>query len=144
MSNRFFSRVIVIGFLTLLSSEGWGKDWKPYQATKYGDIYYFDSESIEKLPEGVIRVWTKTEKTEFIGGDLVKHVDEVTSGGKDKVIGEIIQLLEINCSSKQFRVINLAVYDKNRDIKEYYNEPSEWDGIAPESVTNSLQKEICR
>ena len=53
MANQVLSsRVIVIGLLTLLSSEGWGKDWKPYQATKNGDIYYFDSESIEKLPEG--------------------------------------------------------------------------------------------
>ena len=91
-----------------------------------------------------MKVWTRTEKTEFSGGDLIKHVDEVTSGKKDKVIGEIIQLLEINCPGKQFRVINLAVYDKNKDIKEYYNDPSEWEGIAPESVTNFLQQELCR
>jgi len=144
MAIKAWRRVIVIGLLTLLSSEGWGKDWKPYQATQKGDIYYFDSESVEKLPGGVMKVWTRTEKTEFLGGDLLKHVDEVTSGKKDKVIAEIIHLLEINCSNKTFRVINLTVYGKNKDIKEYYNEPSEWERIAPESVTNSLHEEICR
>ena len=144
MAIKLWSRVIVIGLLTLFSSEGWGKDWKPYQATKNGDIYYFDSASIEKLPAGMIKVWTRTEKTEFSGGDLIKHVNEVTSGAKDKVVGEIIQLLEINCPGRQFRVINLAVYDKDKNIKEYYNDPSEWEGIAPESVTNFLHEEVCR
>jgi len=144
MAMKLWRNVIVIGFLTLLSSEGWGKDWKPYQATRNGDIYYFDSESIEKLPGGLIKVWTRTEKTEFLGGDLFKHVDEVTSGAKDKVVGEIIQLLEINCPGRQFRVINLAVYDKLKDIKEYYTDPSEWEGIAPGSVTNFLHEEVCR
>lgn len=144
MRVRVMIMLSAIGLIILLCSDGWGRDWKPYQATKNGDIYYFDPESIENLTKDVVRVWVKTEKTEFIGGNLKKHVDEVTSGGKDKVTGEIIQLIDINCSIKTFRVINLAVYDRNREIKEYYNDPSEWNGIAPESVVNYLSKEVCK
>src|SRR4030067_2062523 len=133
----------VLGLIILWHSEGRGREWKPVLSTKQGDICFFDPESIENLPEGVIRVWVKTEKTDFIGGNLKKHVDEVTSGKKDKITGEIIQLIDINCSMKTFRVINLVVYDKNKEIKEYYNDPSEWDRIASKSVINYLSKAVC-
>ena len=135
---------IVLGLLTLWNSEGWGKEWKAFQATRNGDIYYFDSESIEEPGEGMVRVWIKTEKTEFGGGDFKKNVEEVVSGDKGKVIGEILQLVDIRCSEKTFRVINLAVFDKNKDVKEYYSDPSEWNVIPSESVLNFLHGEVCK
>ena len=144
MSHRSFRKIALIGLLILMGSEGWGKDWNPYQATKNGDIFYFDPESVETFPEGRVKVWVKTEKTEFRGENFKKHIDDVISGKKESVTGEIIQLLEIDCPGQKFRVINLAVYDKNRDIKEYYNDPSEWDVITPESVTHFLQQELCK
>jgi len=135
---------LVLGIVILLNSEGWGGDWKAYQAAKNGDIYYLDPETIEKLPDDIVRVWIKTERTEFRGGDLKKHVEEVTSGRKEKVTGEILQLIDINCSRKTFRVVNLAVFDKNKEIKEYYSDPSEWNVIPSESVTNFLLREVCK
>ena len=135
---------LVLSFMTLWNSEGWGKEWKAFQATRNGDIYYFDPEGIEKPSEGVVRVWIKTERTEFSGGDFKKNVDEVVSGKKDKVIGEILQLVDIRCSEKTFRVINLAVFDKNKDVKEYYSDPSGWNVIPSESVLNFLREEVCK
>ncbi len=135
LSSLFFFVLLVV------ASAG---EWKPYQATRDGDIYYFDRESVERLPDGPIRVWVKIEKTDPHGGDFKKHVDEIISGNKSKVTGEVLQLLEINCSQGIFRVINLVEYDKNRDIKQYFNVPSEWNKIPPESVTNFLVKEICK
>lgn len=135
---------LVLGIAILLNSEGWGWDWKAYQAAKNGDIYYLDPETIEKLPDDIVRVWIKTERAEFRGGDFKKHVEEVTSGKKEKVTGEILQLIDINCSRKTFRVVNLAVFDKNKEIKEYYSDPSEWNVIPAESVTNFLSKEVCK
>lgn len=128
----------------LFCAVGWGKDWRPYQATKSGDIYSYDPESIEKLPDSRVKIWVRTEKTEFKGGNLKDHVDEIIGGKKDKVTGEIIQLIEIDCSSNRYRIVNLAVYDKNKDIKEYYSDPSEWESIVSESVTHYLYKEICK
>ena len=136
--------LFVLGAVILLNSEGWGRDWKAYQAAKNGDIYYLDPETIEKLPDDIVRVWVKTERTEFGGGDFKKHVQEVTSGKKEKVTGEILQVIDINCSRKTFRVVNLAVYDKNKEIKEYYSDPSEWNVIPAESVTNVLSREVCK
>lgn len=136
--------LLVLGIAILLNSEGWGWDWKAYQAAKNGDIYYLDPETIEKLPDDIVRVWIKTERAEFRGGDFKKHVEEVTSGRKEKVTGEILQLIDINCSRKTFRVVNLAVFDKNKEIKEYYSDPSEWNVIPAESVTNFLSKEVCK
>ncbi len=136
--------LLVLGIAILLNSVAWGRDWKAYQAAKNGDIYYLDPETIEKLPDDIVRVWIKTERTEFGGGDFKKHVEEVTSGKKEKVTGEILQLIDINCSRKTFRVVNLAVFDKNKEVKEYYSDPSEWNVIPTESVTNFLSREVCK
>jgi hypothetical protein len=144
MSAKWLVFFVILGLTIIMRREGWSTDWRPYQATRSGDIYYFDPESIEKLPGGVARVWVKMEKTEVGGDDLGTHVNEVISGRKDMVKGEIIQLLEINCSSKKFRVINLAVYDSNNDIKEYYSDPSEWQPIPLKSVTNDLHQKVCK
>jgi hypothetical protein len=144
MMAKTMIALFVLGVVILLNSEGWGWDWKAYQAAKNGDIYYLDPETIEKLPDDIVKVWIKTERTEFGGGDFKKHVEEVTSGKKEKVTGEILQLIDINCSRKTFRVVNLAVYDKNREIKEYYSDPSEWNVIPSESVTNFLSREVCK
>ncbi len=134
---------LIFASLFLWNSEGWGREWKAFQATRSGDIYYYDPESIEKTEEGMLRVWMKTERTEFDGGEFRKNVDEVVSGKKDKVTGEILQLVDIDCSKKRFRVVNLAVFDKNKDIKEYYSDPSEWNAIPSESVINVLRQEVC-
>jgi hypothetical protein len=130
--------------LLLLSSEGWGREWNAFQATRSGDIYYFDPESLEKPGEGVVRVWVKIERTAFEGGDFKKNVEEVVAGKKDKVTGEILQLVDIRCSEKTFRVINLIVFDQNKEIKEYYSDPSEWNAISSESVMNFLSREVCQ
>jgi hypothetical protein len=139
LGTVFFWIVLVF----LLQTEGWGEDWKAYQATKKGDIYSFDSDSIEPAKEGRIKVWVKVEKTEFDGTDLKGHVNEIQSGNKSKVTGEVIQLLEIDCPQRTFRIINLAVYSKNRDIQEYYSEPSDWEVIHPDSVTQELFRVVC-
>jgi hypothetical protein len=144
MMAKTMIALLVLTAVILLNSSGWGRDWKAYQAAKNGDIYYLDPETIEKLPDDIVRVWIKTERAEFRGGDFKKHVEEVTSGKKEKVTGEILQLIDINCSRKTFRVVNLAVFDKNKEIKEYYSDPSEWNVIPAESVTNFLSKEVCK
>jgi hypothetical protein len=136
--------LLVLGTVILLNSSGWGTDWKAYQAAKNGDIYYLDPETIEKLSDGIVRVWVKTEKTEFGGGDFKNHVQEVTSGNKEKVTAEILQLIDIHCSRKTFRVVNLAVFDKNKEVNEYYSDPSEWSVIPSGSVTDFLSKEVCK
>jgi hypothetical protein len=143
MANRVIA-LLILGAVIFLNAEVWGRDWKAYQTAKNGDIYYLDPETVEKLPDGIVRVWIKTERTEFGGRDFKKHVQEVTSGKKEKVTGEILQLIDINCLRKTFRVVNLAVFDKNKEIKEYYSDPSEWSVVPSESVTNSLSKEVCK
>ena len=136
--------VLTLLFLISWNSEGWSREWKAFQATRGGDIYYFDPESVERPEEGVARIWVKTERTAFEGGDFKKNVDEVVSGKKDKVTGEILQLIDIRCSEKTFRVVNLAVFDRNKEIKEYYSDPSEWNAIPSESVMIFLCREVCK
>ena len=135
--------ILWIGILFLHQTQGWGEDWKAYQATRKGNIYYFDQGSIEPSKEGRVKVWVKVEKTDFDGSDLKGHVSEIQAGNKTKVTGEVIQLLEIDCPLRTFRIINLAVYNKNRDIQEYYSDPSEWEVIHPDSVTQDLFRVVC-
>jgi hypothetical protein len=144
MMARAMIALLVLGTLILLNSSGWGREWKAYQAAQNGDIYYLDPDTVEKLPDGIVRVWVKTERTEFRGGNFEKHVQEVTSGKKEKVTGEILQLMDIRCSRKTFRVVNLAVFDEDKEVNEYYSDPSEWSVIPSGSVTEFLSKEVCK
>ena len=136
--------ILALGIFFLIRTPGWGEEWQAYQATKKGDIYYFDKASIETSREGQVKVWVRVEKTDFDGSDLKKHVDEIQSGNKTKVTGEVLQLLEIDCRMRTFRIVNLAVYNKARDIQEYYSDPSEWETIHPESVTHDLFGLVCQ
>ncbi len=96
LSAKLLMLLAVCGFTFIVNGEGWSKDWRLFQATRSGNIYYFDPESIEKLPGGVVQIWVKMEETEIAGDDLRKHVNEVISGRKDRIKGEVIKLLEMN------------------------------------------------
>ncbi len=134
---------VALALSNLLVGQVYAETWRPYQATREGAVYFYDSDSIEHSPGDLLRVWVKVQNTLYRGEDVKKHADEILSGKREKITGEIVQLLEIDCSKKMFRVINLVVYDENREIKEYFNIPSEWNPIPPGSVTHSLRNQIC-
>ena len=145
--------MILIGIWSLViygSNKAEGAEWKLFQATSVGNIYYYDPASIKRFPNDILWVWVKIIETrEFSKEELEelkdpKKANEVIKEAQEKSTGEWKQLFEINCSGKMVRVLSATLYDTNGMIKEDYETPSEWARITQNSVTNSLTEILCR
>lgn len=126
-----------------------GAEWKLFQATSTGNIYYFDSTSIKHLPKDFVRVVVRIiETTGFSEEELnglkdPKKTKDVIQKAHERSTGEWKQVFEINCSQGMFRISLATSYDRDGNIKDDYEIPSEWLSIPPNSVTNYLRKMIC-
>jgi hypothetical protein len=152
--NKWFAKfgITLIG-ICLLFIYGFCKaeaeEWKLFQATTTGNIYYFDSTSIKHFPNDVVWVWVRiVETTGFSEEDLKglrdpKKAKNVLKRAHERSAGEWKQLFEIMCSTRMVRTLSATLYDKDGNIKEDYEIPSEWVYIPPNSVTNHLIKMIC-
>jgi len=126
-----------------------GAEWKLFQASPAGNIYYFDSASIKHFPNGLVWVWVKIIETrgfseeELKGLKDPKKAKDIITKAQAKSMEEWRQLFEINCSVWMARTLSATLYEKDGSIKEDYELPSEWIYIPKDSVTNSLTKMIC-
>ncbi len=144
--------IIFLGFWSFFVygfNKAEGAEWQLFQTTSAGNIYYYDAISIERFPNGILQVWIRiVETTGFSKADLKKLKDpekvmEVIEKAQKKSTGEWKQRFEINCSAKMFRVLSATLYDRNGNIRENYELPSEWTRIPQNSVTNHLAKNLC-
>lgn len=145
-------RTVAMGIL-LLSFYGFnhaeGAEWKLFQATQAGHIYYFDSTSVKHFPNGLIWVWVKIIETmgfteeELKGLKDAKRSKDIVKRAQGRPRGEWEQLFEINCSARMARTLTATLYHTDGSIKEDYELPSEWVYVSPESVTHHLIKIIC-
>jgi len=145
--------MVVIG-IWLLSLYGFdkagGAEWRLFQATPMGNIYYFDTTSIKHFPNGLVWVWIKLIETKGFSEEELKGLkdskkakDIVKKKTQEKSREEWKQLFEINCSARMVRTLSATLYNIDGNIKEDYELPSEWVYIPPDSVTNHLTKVIC-
>ncbi len=126
-----------------------GAEWKLFQATPVGNIYYYDPTSVKRLPNDILWVWVRIiETTGFTKKDLEKLRDpkkanEAIKAAQKKSTGEWKQLFEIDCLANKVRVLTATLYDTKGAIKEDYESPSEWSPIAENSVTSYLTEILC-
>jgi hypothetical protein len=59
-------------------------------------------------------------------------------------LGDSIDLSEINCIEKKFRMLSLTHYDNKGGAIYSTRSQSEWKFIIPESIGDRLYKEICK
>ena len=143
--------IIFMGILSLFifGFKAEATEWKLFQATPTGDIYYYDPTSVKRFPNDILSVWVRIiETTEFSKKDLEKLKDskranDVIKEAQKKSKGESKHLFEINCSANMVRVLKATLYDTKGTIKEDYESPSEWVPIPKNSVTNYLTEILC-
>jgi hypothetical protein len=152
--NKWFAKfgITLIGIWSLFIygfCKAEAAEWKLFQATTTGNIYYFDSTSIKHFPNDVAWVWVRiVETTGFSEEDLKGLKDpqkakNVLKRAHERSTGEWKQLFEIMCSNRMVRTLSATLYDKDGNIKEDYEIPSEWVYIPPNSITSHLIKMIC-
>ncbi len=139
MRIRYGVIIVVIGFVFFSSTKGWGADWKSFGRNATADFYY-DTESITHPSKDVLRVSVKRLYTEKGVSDLVGVL-----GAKFKTVRHSVDLYEIHCVDRKFRLLSSVVYSTDEEILESFNyqEPT-WKVIVPESIIDTLYKTLCK
>ena len=144
--------IILIGIWSLFIygfNEAEGAEWKLFQATSTGNIYYYDSTNIKRFTNNFLWVWVRIIETVGLSKEDLKGLKDperavdVIEKAQKKSTGEWKQLFEINCSEGMVRVLSATLYNNHGSMKDEYKIPSEWVHIPPDSVTNYLSKIVC-
>lgn len=137
-------------FLIYGFQEAAGEEWKLFQATRTGNVYYYDPTNVKRFTNNFLWVWVRIIETSGLSKEDLKGLEDpertvdVTGKAEGKSTGEWKQLFEINCSEGRVRVLSATLFNRDGSIKDEYILPSEWAPIPPDSVTNHLRKIICR
>jgi hypothetical protein len=123
----FASKVMAEGGLKQPTAGAEGR-WKPFSCIRSlmsgfeHCPFFYDSESITKISDNVIQVWTKTPR-EGEGDDL--------------------NLYQIDCKKRMF--VELDYYEKGKWENAHFNPSPEtsWKGVKPESFIEDLYYIIC-
>jgi hypothetical protein len=84
-------------------------------------------------------VWERLNLTERGVIDCVGKL-----GKKYENVSHLIILWEINCAEKKSRSLSETSYDNKGKVIISSSSPKEWDFIIPESMHESLYKEVCK
>jgi len=130
--------VILIGLAIFGYAEAWGEDWKLYSATEM-ELWFFDTSSITQPSKNIVRVCVKMDLTEKGVLDAVEKLGKKYENLKHSII-----LWEINCADKKQRRLSATNYDYKGSEINSISLPSQWRFINPESIVESLYKEVCK
>jgi len=127
----------IIGLAIFGHAEVRGVDWKYYGTNEDGS-YFYDTESMKQLSKNLIEVWVQSAYTE-------KSISRwVREGGKDfQDLDFTLISLELNCVERSARYLRIVFYSKNGKVF-YPIDNDEWHFIAPDSMIESLHKEVCK
>ena len=127
----------IIGLALFGHAEVWGVDWKYYGTNEDGS-YFYDIESMTRPSKNLIEVWVQSAYTE----KSISHW--VREGGKDfQDLDFTLISLELNCVERSARYLRIVFYSKNGKVF-YPIDNDEWHFIAPDSMIESLHKEVCK
>jgi Surface-adhesin protein E len=127
----------IIGLALFGHADVWGVDWKYYGTNEDGS-YFYDTESMKQVSKNLIEVWVQSAYTE----KSISHW--VREGGKGfQDLDFTLISLELNCAERSSRYLRIVFYSKNGKVF-YPMDNDEWHFIAPDSMIESLHKEVCK
>ena len=129
--------LIAIGLISFADIEVYGVDWK-FIGDNETFSYFYDTDNITRSSDGLMRVWSKVIYTDQGVMDYVKDYGEEY---KDLIYS--LKRFEINCVEKNYRPLSMINYSKEKVIDSVNFNKSEWDIFIPESIGESLYKEVC-
>ncbi len=126
----------IIGLIVFGHTEGWGVDWKYYGTNEDGS-YFYDTESMTRSSKDLIEVWVQSAYSE----KAISHW--VREGGKGfQDLDFSLIWLGLNCVERSARYLRIVFYSKNGNVFRPMDN-DEWHFIAPDSMTETLYKEVC-
>jgi hypothetical protein len=128
---------IVFGLNIFFYATAWGFDWK-YYGTNEDGTYFYETETMTRLSQQIVRVCVQSIYTEKGVSHWVKW------GGKQfQKLDFTLIVSELNCVEKSIRHLRIVFYSKEGEtFNPIKNE--EWHFFAPDSLPGTLFNEVCK
>ena len=127
----FFGFIITFGIFSYIVI--YGAAWKFLQTNSQGE-YFYDSENITRSKGNIVGVWLK----------IVYSKEFKEKEGLDD-LNQTVGLWEINCQDKKACLLSTSHYSKEGEISapQVWLPPG-WESIAPNTIMDTLYKELCK
>jgi len=130
--------ILVFGLIIISMGDVYGAEWK-FHGSNEKALAYYDAQSITRPSKNIVRVWVRTNYTEkgviYMVGEFGKKYEDLSND---------ITLYEINCVEKMIHPLSGTFYDNGGGQIYTSSSPLEWDFIIPDSMSESLYKEVCK
>ncbi len=127
----FFLFIITFGIFSYTVI--YGAAWKFLQTNSQGEFFY-DPENITRSKGNIVGVWLK----------IVYSKEFKEKEGLDD-LNQTVGLWEINCQDKKVCLLSTSHYSKEGEISApQVWLPPEWKSIAPNTIMDTLYKELCK
>ena len=130
----------VVGCQTPVKKDEYSKgaDWKYFASTENFLVYY-DTQTITRLSENIVRVWLRWNWTEKGKLDRVKDFGKIMENLSHSKL-----LIEMDYVEKKDRRLSWIDYDNKGKMIDSFSSSSEWDFVTLETVGESLYKAVCK
>ena len=124
---------LFISLLGIFSDTGvYGADWKFLKANAEGEFFY-DAEKVTRSAANIVGVWLK-----IVYSEKFKEQEDLTQ------LSQTIGLWEIDCKDKKRCLLSTSHISKGGETSApQVFLPPEWKSIAPDTIIDSLYKELC-
>jgi hypothetical protein len=132
--------------MVFLVSQVQGTDWVSVYTHKDGSGIFYNRESVEELPDRIMKVWEKWEFSDEGRSEFIRLACKFLGScdGRFDTLGYSLVLFEVNCPKKEVRLMADSYHSTDGQVlKSLTSEPSEWEAIAPGSMDEGLYNAVC-
>lgn len=134
--------------ICLFCDEANADDWVYYAKDNLGNYKFYDRSSISFPSKNIIRVWKK----DVYSKDGIK--DYVAQRARNKLsiygyeeLSHVECKEELNCTTKEHRLLACSMYDKSGSVVESQSATTEhqaWEPVLPDSDLDAFHAVLCK
>lgn len=144
----FFSVVFLMPFI-FGTPQAKSAEWVSLGTALGDNKFYYDNESLTKLPNGIVKFW---EKIEYSPKQRKEQIKWRTAKGysitRYDTLSHTLNLIEVNCPTRESRTMMTVDYSStfgSLDSNTFKWQPSEgWSPIIPDPMMESIFKAVCQ
>ena len=134
--------------VVILVPQTQGAEWVQITKNTVGNEFFYDRETLTKLPTGIMKVWSMEV---YSDDGKKKYIQEWTNKGLNakslKKLNHTVDLVEIDCSTRGLRIMATSEHSIDGvvlDSSTFTQQPSEgWTFIPPGSSWEGLYEVVC-
>jgi len=143
-------RILLLFAITLvfLVFQAEGAEWVSIGQDSLGNEFFYDSETLTKLPTGVMKAWSMEV---YSDEGKKRYIQEWTNKGLNanslRKLNHTVDWVEIDCSTRGLRIKATSEHSIDGvvlDSSIFAQQPSEgWESISPGSSWEVLYNAVC-